>query len=119
MKRLHVTIAIAALPLAACHKAPDVEYQVMGAEATKPSTSGTVPTPSTASAPKPSGDAARPSPVDRFVRDFGNQDRFEYQGQFRLDRWTGCVADSRSGVAVLNDEGVPECGYAEQVADHG
>jgi hypothetical protein len=111
MNRMIVSLAVAALPLAACHKAPDVEYQQVGLETTQPAK--TIDRAATSERPT-AGLPRQASGVARFERDFGNQDRFAYEGQFRLDRWTGCVTDTRTGVPTLTDEGLPECGYIDR-----
>lgn len=107
-----ILLAAVLLPLAACGRSPNVEYQPDGYRN------------SPEMAPAARVDAVEAKPVvqrpptgrQRFERDFGNDGRFVYSHGFRLDSWTGCVTVDRTGVPIVNARQRPECSYRQRIA---
>jgi len=120
MNRILVAIAVAALPLAACQKAPDVTYQEEGYKRS-PQMAPTAPKTSVVQKVEqaPAVASSHPTGLERFRRDFGNEGRFVYERGFRLDTWTGCVTDGRTGVPVMDNHYEPECGYTDRAPEKG
>lgn len=118
MNRILVAIAVAALPLAACQKSPDVTYQEEGFRNTPQMAPSAEKAKTPAKAEQaPALPRAPLTAAERFQRDFGNEGRFVYARGFRLDTWTGCVTDSRTGVPVMDNLYQPECSYSDRAAE--
>jgi hypothetical protein len=120
MNRILLALAVAALPLAACQKSPDVTYQDRAVQtaadtgARRESPAARTTTTQAKAEQAPALPRAPLTAVERFQRDFGNEGRFVHARGFRLDTWTGCVTDGRTGVPVMDNQYQPECGYTDR-----